>query len=77
MTERYTRNNLNPSVKHFGELRKEELDLVRADAEQAADRFIQQHRSKPVFLYLVGRMIAAHGKSLEPTQGATDAGGTD
>lgn len=58
--------HLDPSRKQYGEMSKEELDMVRLQAEEAAQRFIQQHQNKPFFLRIAGTIIAAAGKKLEP-----------
>ena len=57
---------IDPSKKQYADMSKAELDLVRLQAQEAADRFVQQHRNKPFFLRIAGTIIAAAGKSLEP-----------
>lgn len=59
-------NRFDPSKKQYGDMSKAELDLVRLQAQDAADRFIQQHGGKPFFLRIAGTIIAAAGKKLEP-----------
>lgn len=70
----------DPSKKQYGDMSSAELDLVRMQAQEAADRFIQQHQSKPFFLRIAGTIIAAHGKNMEPKVQASataDLWGTD
>lgn len=62
MTKAYT----DPSKKQYGDMSKAELDMVRLQAQEAADKFIQQHGGKPFFLRIAGTIIAAAGKRLEP-----------
>lgn len=67
----------NPSKKQYADMSKAEVDYVRMEAEEAAQKFIDRHRNKPFFLRIAGTIIAAHGKSLEPPKPESDPWTTD